>query len=158
VCPSLYSRGRRSWYTRIQETSNGSKESPSPSLQATTLGALSIGDSGRRQGWNSSTHFATGKLQVSLVGAGAVAIVPSIFNLINSHLSLLLYLVPIELVLLGGRAGSNDRRIAGFTPERNQLLWQITGEFGWGRCRCHDSIDSQSYPLPPINIALLHTD
>jgi hypothetical protein len=91
------------------------------------LVSLSIGDSSRRQVWNSPIHFSTGKLQVSLVGVGAVAIVPAICHLIYSHLSLLLYLVLIELVGLGGRAGSNYRRIASFILERNQLLWQITG-------------------------------
>ena len=95
---------------------------------------------------------------MSLVGAGAVAIVPPMFHLIISHLSLLLYWVWIELVGLGGRAGSNDRRIAGFIPERNQLLWQITGEFGRDWRRGHDSFDIQSNPLPPLNIALFHTD
>ena len=118
--------------------------------------APSIEDFSQREGWKSPVHF--GKLQVSLVCAGAVAIVPSIFNLINSHLSLLLYWERIELVGLGGRAGSNERRIAGFIPEQNQLLWQITCEFGQDWRRRHDSFDIQSNPLPPINIALFHTD
>ena len=36
-----------------------------------------------------------------MVGAGAVAIIPSIFNLIHSHPSILLYCIQIELIGLG---------------------------------------------------------
>jgi hypothetical protein len=61
---------------------------------------------------------------------------------------------PIPLVALS--IGDSSQRQGWNSPI--QLLWQITGEFGRDWRRCHDFFDIQSNPLPPINIALFHTD